>query len=719
MQKRSFFQPVIAVAGSILAAAGLLAGCFDMPIIEGASVPVPPKVVLGPYLTDAPDGDGFELRFRTNRRVTAGLRFERAGRLYRFASGDLDHVIRLTNMQPGEVQHCRIWLDDVPGPSLAVLPPPAKGEAVTVAFLGGAVQDPELVSRAGAGLSGQSLNGIVITQDLFGGKTADLDAWRDTILSPLGKALTQCPIFFPPGTQDSVPRELIPIRKAVEAVWRRELGCVYFLGVDARILRNESEAPLVLDWLDKAIAARPATTAWTVLVLSEPLLSDAYVNARALKALGARLERGGVDLVVSGGTPVYHRTLPMTLNGKGPVRYVVTAGLRAAPEQSAGREYTAAQAAVPHVAFLSADSESLQWRVRGLFGGQLDSFRLAASGESDTGDPAMDKQAVLSDALAVATLRREVLAMARQLARAVDNPRGPQEIEMRVLNPSTRDFTGTLTWSLGDQPAWSVEPRQRSFRLESGQAGTIAFRLVPQGGRDQPNLLIDVPGIGYARHELLLIDRKEATVPLVAGKVVADGRFSEATWKGGVELADFQVLHSLASPAHVVRCSAVAADNGFALGLRCEAWQPNRMETKAKRRDGPVTGDESVELYIDTTRQAREYLQFAVNVKNERLDRSSRLGLAWDPPWSSQVRFGRTEDGIEYYNVEILIPYRSLGLSGSPQPGDRWALNIVRNDSKPNAGESVASETVQWAPTFGSNARSGCYGIVTFVKPGQ
>jgi hypothetical protein len=106
-------------------------------------------------------------------------------------------------------------------------------------------------------------------------------------------------------------------------------------------------------------------------------------------------------------------------------------------------------------------------------------------------------------------------------------------------------------------------------------------------------------------------------------------------------------------------------------------------------------------------------------------------------PWQQSVRLLD-----KYYDVEILIPYRSLGLSGPPKSGSRWALNIRRNDTlwaapaEKKKGKKKKSnlldgggiqeegpppaipeqvEAVEWAPTRGASGASGCYGILTFV----
>jgi hypothetical protein len=62
-----------------------------------------------------------------------------------------------------------------------------------------------------------------------------------------------------------------------------------------------------------------------------------------------------------------------------------------------------------------------------------------------------------------------------------------------------------------------------------------------------------------------------------------------------------------------------------------------------------------------------------------------------------------------------------VGVPEAPKPGARWALNLTRNDYRPAdpaAGKDAqVCEVVQWAQTQGSNARSGLYGLIEFVRP--
>ena len=692
-----------------------------MPLLEDANPPPAARVVLGPYLTQTPDGQ-FDLRFRTNRRCVAGLRLGDDRRIWRFASGNIDHAIRLKTWTPEQGRRSQIWLDDQPGPVLSLRRAVQPGQPVSIAFAGTSKPSSLNMERAGRLLSQMSLDVMLLTAELFSAK-ATTAAWQETLFAPFNRVLINTPLYFPPGARRHVPRKLFPLQQAEEVAWRRTFGCVYLIALDARVLRHRSEAKLLLEWLDKALAAKPAQTVWTVLVLSQPLFTDQHVNARALQALDDRLERSGVHLVVSGGSPIYHRSLPLTMKGAGPVRYVVTAGLGREKEPTAGREYTAALSGQPHVGILSADQGRLSWQAVALDGRPIDGFDLDVTGLSDTAEgPPVAKEHILTDALALVTLRREILAVVRQACRAVPDPSVPQDLPMYIRNPSTRPFSGTIAWSVPKNTAWQVDPVRATFELKPGQAALLRTRITPAAPDGAvPQLVVESEGVGYSKQLLVVQKQRSAEVPLLSGYIRCDGRFSEAVWKKAAQLEGFTVLQTGKEPLHSVRCSVAALVDGLAIGIRSEAEQPQRFKTQARRRDAAVYKDESVEVLVDPALRSREYRQFAINVREVILDRSSLFGASWNPPWKHAVRFGRTDKDVEYYNTELLIPYRSLGLAARPRPGDRLALNIVRHDHHASRGKGkdkrLVLETVEWAPTEGSRFRSGCYGVVTFVKP--
>ncbi|MCX7935721.1 MAG: hypothetical protein N3A66_10750, partial [Planctomycetota bacterium] len=292
-------------------------------------------------------------------------------------------------------------------------------------------------------------------------------------------------------------------------------------------------------------------------------------------------------------------------------------------------------------------------------------------------------------------------------------------------------FNGTLAWVSREDVSWQAAPPSVPFALAPGQEMSVRFLLSPTGRKGAPPIFeVRAHDLGVARQPLIFTPLKSINLPLVDSPCRIDGSFeNEPFWNTAAKLEDFTVTATDAKPSHVILCRLAANAEGILVAIRCEAEKPAKIPCKIAGRDGPVYEDESVEVFIDPTAQGKEYLQFSVNLSGAFLDRSSHFGLAWNPPWQQAIKFADN-----YYDVEILIPYRSLGLSAKPRPGDRLGINICRNDyrikpPKKKKEESVSAsadksasaglEVVQWAQTMGNNGRPGCYGQATFVLPGQ
>ncbi len=716
---RPSFRPSASVRRHICTALSMLFllwayGCGDMPIVEeGQIAQAPPRIVVGPYLTEA-DDDRLVIRFRTDQRCVAGVRFQGTRhRVERFATFDTNHAIPVRGLRSDTPTQAHVLLDNEDGPAFSLRGQPALGGPVALAFWGGPARADSLAAAARR-LDGMPFDGLIFCERPLP-PDASLQTWQQRCFQPLQSVAQRTPFFLPPWAHEALPRGLFPGR--ARSFWSRSFGCVHVTGIDARMLKTPALRKRTLAKLDKDLAARPPAAVWTVLILNEPLFGARHVNARILDALGERLERSGVDLVLSTGLGYYHRTLPLRSSPPGAVRYVALGRNQDEEVPGKSRTYTAVLSGHPHVGVLMADQGRLWWRTFSLRGGVIDEVDLAVGGKQETVESALDRQEILTRSLATLTLRYEVVAIARQACRAVADPDRPARLRLRLTNPSPRPFEGRLDWDLPRGSKWRVEPQSRRFSLAPGRVGYAPFQIIPsQSGNAVPTLTVDAGTVGYARQPLVITRLRQTTVPLVQASCRVDGYLNEAFWKQATEISGFRQIHNDAKPSQVLRSWLAATPAGLCVAVRCEESRSARGKPAATRRDGPVHRDESIELFLDPSRQGRDYYQLAVSVHGTALDRSSQLGLRWNPTWKHAVQMGKTDEGVSYYDVEVLIPYAAFGLSQPPKPGAAWAFNLTRNDYGETAGgRGPSCEIVQWAPTHGSNARSGLYGLIRFT----
>ena len=736
--------------------------CEEMPVMLEEDVDTDLRLTAGPYIIES-GADAPEVAYmRTNVQTVAGIRVNdsKDKLVRRYGRSSKEHRVDLSSLIDTSlpVQKFTVLLDDVRG-AIITLQHPQAGETTTIGFLGGGKNRADLIKLAADKLFMYNPAATVLTGGSFP-LNESIATWDRDFFGPVKKLTLGSPLLMLPEDQ-----ALLPVgagRGDIKMYWSESIGSVHlvFLALDS--LKKPADRQEALSWLREDLAG--SGSRWTVLVLSEPLFADQRIYARAVETLGTILETGGVDLVISGGGKYYQRTLPIQAAGSKPVRYIVTGGVSTGKGRPVGREYRAAMANRAHIAVLSAGEDFLKWQAVALDNSEvLDEMVIDTEGASASGEPAIEKMDILTDALSSLTLQREVVNIATQAAKAVKNPQQPQDISFVLANASAQNIKGELVWDIPYDSAYLIEPAAMKFGLDSGFEGKVAFRvkqLSKSVDASLPVLRVNMHGVGSASQPLLLTKRKYAPMKRWNGQeaVLVDGMMKEESWKDIPLLEGFTVLATGKEPKQPFEARVTYDNRGVYILTRAAAQRPNQIVSQAKNHDDPVHKDESVEVFIDPKNNGRDYYQFAVNTQGVVLDRSSAAGLAWNPHWEAVVKNYET-----YYTVEMFIPYQALGVYSVPNNGAKWGLNICRNDYQNSAvrkdpfavtdvaeitkgevgvsrmnigalaekelGEAVAPddtgdadaggtgfEVVQWADTFGDNSRSGLYGEITFSE---
>ncbi len=738
-----------------------LSACEEMPELLEEDVVRDPRLIAGPYIIESAPGQGEVAYMRTNVAAVAGIRVQNTKdrMVRRYGRSSKDHKIDLTSLvdPSNPLQKFTVLLDDFNSSVITLKHPQASG-ITTIGFLGGGKGRKDLLKLAADKLFTFDPVATVLTGGSFplDEKTA---TWDDNFFSPLQRLTPSSPLMFLPEDQQLLPAGAG--KGAPQSYWSRNVGSVHmvFLAIDS--LKKPAERQEALDWLKADLGENAGR--WCVLILSEPLFAANRIYARAVETLGTILETGGVDLVVSNGS-YYQRTLPIQSAGSKPVRYIVTGGISTRATLPAGREYRAAASNRPHVAVLTADAGSLEWKVVALDTAEvLDVVTIDKEGKSFSGEAAIEKMDILTDALSALTLQREVVTIATQAAKAVKNPEAAQDISFVLANASAENIQGELVWDIPYDSAYIVEPGAVKFGLESGFKGKASFKVKPltkSAKASLPVLKVNIKGVGSASQPLILSKRKYADMKRwnVQEPIVVDGIMKEKSWKDIPSLDGFKVLATGKDPKQPFEARITYDNQGIYILARAAADRPEQIVTQAKQHDDPVHHDESIEVFIDPANNGRDYYQFAVNTQGITLDRSNMSGLAWNPRWNAVVKTYES-----YYTVEMFIPYQALGVYSVPNNGAKWGFNICRNDYQASAvhenpfaeenidavksgdarvtrmnigalaeqelGESAEPESektdnsdaagfevVQWADTYGDNSRSGLYGEITFSE---
>ncbi|MGH9469229.1 MAG: hypothetical protein ACRD1N_02670 [Terriglobia bacterium] len=121
--------------------------------------------------------------------------------------------------------------------------------------------------------------------------------------------------------------------------------------------------------------------------------------------------------------------------------------------------------------------------------------------------------------------------------------------------------------------------------------------------------------------------------------------------------------------------------DGNTLAILAKCVEPDRVIARARRRDGPVTSDDSFQVYL--TVSGSSYIQFAVNPLGTALDAAGHQGShrLSEPyvDWNSPVRAAAWQaPGAWFARLDVPLPEsaRALGALGIPR---QWRVLLVRH----------------------------------------
>jgi hypothetical protein len=170
-------------------------------------------------------------------------------------------------------------------------------------------------------------------------------------------------------------------------------------------------------------------------------------------------------------------------------------------------------------------------------------------------------------------------------------------------------------------------------------------------------------------------DRPSAAVSRISGSITLDGKLDEPAWSSATA---FYLTQQAPRPGETTpfrtEVKVLRTADALYFGFLCHDPNPKAIAVHTQRRDGDVTGDDTVSIVLDTYGDRRTGYFFQINNTGTRVDglisNPESASLDWDGIWDA--RTARTIDG---WSAEIVIPTRTLSFT----PGlNSWGLNIER-----------------------------------------
>ncbi len=157
--------------------------------------------------------------------------------------------------------------------------------------------------------------------------------------------------------------------------------------------------------------------------------------------------------------------------------------------------------------------------------------------------------------------------------------------------------------------------------------------------------------------------------------ITLDGLLNEAAWRDAPVMKLIQQAPKPGQPTpYETQVQVIVTGDRIYFGFTCRDPDPRRIAIHTMRRDGDMTGDDTVSIVLDTYGDRRTGYFFQINAAGARVDglisSADSVSLDWDGIWDA--RTARTSIG---WSAEIVIPSRTLSFTRGL---NEWGLNLER-----------------------------------------
>ena len=194
--------------------------------------------------------------------------------------------------------------------------------------------------------------------------------------------------------------------------------------------------------------------------------------------------------------------------------------------------------------------------------------------------------------------------------------------------------------------------------------------------------LLALAGCSYALPEI--------NVPYVSSPPTIDGVLNDPVWEKAAVISEFVDIATGTPTSPKTTCRIMQDADNLYVAYVCYDPDTSSIIKNTKQHDGTVWQDDCVELFLNPQGDRKGYFHFIINpagVKYEDHDGNA----VWDRYWLVKTSVSR-----ECWNVEIQIPFASVGISKNSLPSSTWVANFNRKYCVKNSENAVLSG---WAPT--------------------
>ena len=115
--------------------------------------------------------------------------------------------------------------------------------------------------------------------------------------------------------------------------------------------------------------------------------------------------------------------------------------------------------------------------------------------------------------------------------------------------------------------------------------------------------------------------RVSTSVKRITGPITLDGKLDEPSWRDAPVITLVQQApHPGGKTPYVTQVRVLVSDDAIYFGFTCRDPEPNAIAIHTMRRDGDMTGDDTVSIVLDTYGDHRTGYFFQINAAATRVD---------------------------------------------------------------------------------------------------
>ena len=272
--------------------------------------------------------------------------------------------------------------------------------------------------------------------------------------------------------------------------------------------------------------------------------------------------------------------------------------------------------------------------------------------------------------------------------------------KMNVDSTAMRRAYGAKKWKAGD----IIRDTQKIVLRRNWASKAVKLRLAMVDRKTKQNIAITTgPKDDQNWSDVATVTVKFNVIPKAKGPIKIDGIADEESWKTALASPNFVDAEG-GKQTQMTKAKMLWDDEALYVFVEVSDTDIN---SPFKKRDDPLWKGDVVELFIDADRNGRGYVELQVNPNNVIFDswfpRGARQSpqFGWNSKMETKVVVNGTvnkKDSDKGWNVEIKIPHETvkganpkMRVSTPPKVGNRWRLNVIRQDRVGNNYQGTSS----------------------------